>query len=96
MRESRKQRKSRVSLQRQRRRQARPHHGSLEGVVGLKTNEVYHSKADALVILEMYFLKIFRRLFGNVVFIKLGTFPLCLRYGRDTGGIRANRRSSAS
>ena len=28
-------------------------HGSLEGVGGLKTNEVYHSKADALVIPEM-------------------------------------------
>ena len=30
-------------------------HGSLEGVGGLKTNEAYHSKADALVIPEMYF-----------------------------------------
>ena len=30
-------------------------HGSLEGVGGLKTNEEYHSKADALVIPEMYF-----------------------------------------
>ena len=28
-------------------------HGSLEGVGGLKTNEAYHSKADALVIPEM-------------------------------------------
>ena len=25
-------------------------HGSLEGVGGLKTNEAYHTKADALVI----------------------------------------------
>ena len=31
------------------------YHGSLEGVGGLKTNEAYHSKADALVIPEMYF-----------------------------------------
>ena len=38
-------------------------HGSLEGVGGLKTNETYHSKADALVILEIYFLKIYRRRF---------------------------------
>ena len=30
-------------------------HGSLEGVGGLKTNEAYHSKADALVIPEMFF-----------------------------------------
>ena len=30
-------------------------HGSLEGVGGLKTNEAYHSKAEALVIPEMYF-----------------------------------------
>ena len=29
-------------------------HGSLEGVGGLKTNEAYHSKADALVIPEIY------------------------------------------
>ena len=28
-------------------------HGSLEGVGGLKTNEAYHSKADALLIPEM-------------------------------------------
>ena len=28
-------------------------HGSLEGVGGLKTNEAYHSKADALLIQEM-------------------------------------------
>ena len=30
-------------------------HGSLEGVGGLKTNEAYHSKTDALLIPEMYF-----------------------------------------
>ena len=28
-------------------------HGSLEGVGGLKTNEAYHSKADAMLISEM-------------------------------------------
>ena len=28
-------------------------HGSLEGVRGLKTNEAYHWKADASLILEM-------------------------------------------
>ena len=40
-------------------------HGSLEGVGGLKTNEAYHSKADALVIPDMYFflLKIYLRPF---------------------------------
>ena len=39
-------------------------HGSLEGVGGLKTNEAYHSKADALPIPEMYFfLKIYLRPF---------------------------------
>ena len=32
-----------------------PLHGLLEGVGGLKTNETYHSKADALLIPEMYF-----------------------------------------
>ena len=30
-------------------------HGSLEGVGGFKTYEAYHSKADTLVIPEMYF-----------------------------------------
>ena len=30
-------------------------HDSLEGVGGLKTNEAYHSKADTLVVPEMYF-----------------------------------------
>ena len=28
---------------------------SLEGVAGLKTNEAYHLKADAVLIPEMYF-----------------------------------------
>ena len=62
---------------------ARPHisqHGSLEGVGGLKTNEAYHSKADALVIPEMYFF--FENLptpfFGNVGFVKFGTFSALL------------------
>ena len=32
-----------------------PLHSSLEGVGGLKTNEAYHSKADALLIPEMHF-----------------------------------------
>ena len=43
-------------------------HGSLEGVGGLKINEAYHPKADALVIPEVYFF--FENLptpfFGNV------------------------------
>ena len=55
-------------------------HGSLEGVGGLKTSEAYHSKADALVIPEMYFF--FENLptpfFGNVDFVKFGTFPALL------------------
>ena len=51
-------------------------HGSLEGVEGLKTNEAYHSKADALVIPEMYFLNLPTPFFGNVGFVKFGTFPL--------------------
>ena len=40
-------------------------HGSSEGVGGLKTNEAYHSKADALLIKKMYFffLKIYLRPF---------------------------------
>ena len=56
------------------------YHGSLEGVGGLKTNEAYHSKADALVIPEMYFF--FENLptpfFGNVGFVKFGTFSALL------------------
>ena len=55
-------------------------HGSLEGVGGLKTNEAYHSKADALVIQERYF---FENLptpffFGNVGFVKFGNFSALL------------------
>ena len=55
-------------------------HGSLEGVGGLKTSEAYHSKADALVISEMFFfLKIcLRPFFGNVGFIKFGPFSALL------------------
>ena len=52
-------------------------HGSLEGVGGLKTNEAYHSKADALVIPKMYFFKIYLRFFGNVGFVNSAPFPLC-------------------
>ena len=55
-------------------------HGSLEGVRGLKTNEAYHSKADALVIPEMYFF--FENLptpfLGNVGLVKFGTFSASL------------------
>ena len=58
-----------------------PHyHGSLEGVGGLKTNEAYHLKADALLIPEMYFF--FENLptpfFGNVGFVIFGTFSALL------------------
>ena len=39
-------------------------HGSLEGVGELKTNEAYHSKADALLIPKnVFFLKIYQRPF---------------------------------
>ena len=53
-------------------------HGSLEGVGGLKTNEAYHSKADALVIPEMYFFNLPSPFFGNVGFVKFGTFSAVL------------------
>ena len=56
-------------------------HGSLEGVGGLKTNEAYHSKADALLIPEMYYFffgKFTYALFRNVCFIKFGTFSAML------------------
>ena len=43
-------------------------HGSLEGVGGLKTNEAHHSKTDALLIPEMYFLKLTYALFGKCWF----------------------------
>ena len=56
-------------------------HGSLEGVGGLKTNEAYHSKADALLVPEMFFF-LFESLptpfFGNVGFVKFGTFSALL------------------
>ena len=44
-------------------------HGSLEGVGELKTSEAYHSKADALVIPEMYFLKIYLRPFLEMLIL---------------------------
>ena len=54
-------------------------HGSLEGVGGLKTNEAYHSKADALLIPEMYFFEnLPTPFFGNVCFIKFGSFSALL------------------
>ena len=54
-------------------------HGSLEGVGGLKTNEAYHSKADALVIPEMcFFENLPTPFFGNVGFVKFGTFSALL------------------
>ena len=54
-------------------------HGSLEGVGGLKTNEGYHSKADALVIPEMYFFEnLPTPFFGNVGFVKFDTFSALL------------------
>ena len=54
-------------------------HGSLEGVGGLKTNEAYHSKADALLIPEMLFFEnLPTPFFGNVGFVKFGTFSAVL------------------
>ena len=53
-------------------------HGSLEGIGGLKTNEAYHSKADALVIPEMYFFNLPTPFLGNVGFVKFGTFSALL------------------
>ena len=54
-------------------------HGSLEGVGGLKTNETYHSKADALLIPEMYFFEnLPSPFFGNGCFIKFGPFSALL------------------
>ena len=55
-------------------------HGSLGGVGGLKTNEAYHSKADALVIPKMYFFveNLPTPFFGNVGFVKFGTFSALL------------------
>ena len=51
-------------------------YGSLEGFGGLKTNEAYHSKADALVI--PFFFHLSTPFFGNVDFIKFGTFSTLL------------------
>ena len=55
-------------------------HGSLEGVGGLKTNEAYHSKADALLIPEICFvLKIYLPLpFWKCWFYKIRTFSALL------------------
>ena len=56
-----------------------PIHGSLEGVGGLKTNEAYHSKADALLIPEMHFFETLPTpFFVNVCFIKFGPFSALL------------------
>ena len=56
-----------------------PPHGSLEGVGGLKINEAYHSKADAWLIPEMYFFEnLPTPFFGNVGFVKFGTFSALL------------------
>ena len=73
-------------------------HGSLEGVGGLKTNEAYHSKADALLIPEMYFFEnLPTPFFGNVCFYKIRPlFRFACATGYDTGGIRANGTSNAS
>ena len=58
---------------------ARARHGSLEGVGGLKTNEAYHPKADALLIPKIYFfLNLPSPFFGNVCFIKFGPFSALL------------------
>ena len=67
-------------------------HGSLEGDGGLNTNEAYHSKADALVIPEMYFLEIYLRPFLKCWFCKIRHLFRCASAtGYDTGGIRTNR-----
>ena len=51
----------------------------MEGVGGLKTSEAYHSKADALAIPEMYFFfNLPTPFFGNVDFVKFGTFSALL------------------
>ena len=45
-------------------------HGSLEGFGGLKTNEAYHSKADASLIPDFFFFEnLTTPFFGNVCFI---------------------------
>ena len=47
-------------------------HGSLEGARGFKTNEAYHSKADALLIPEMHFFLNLLRPFWKCWFYKVG------------------------
>ena len=76
----------------------RRRHGSLEGAGGLKTNEAYHSKADALVIPEMYFFwKFTHALFWKCWFCKIRhLFRFASATGYDTGRIRPNRIWNAS
>ena len=75
-------------------------HGSLEGVGGLKINEAYHSKADALLIPEMYFFVVENLptpFFWKCLFYKIRPlFRFACATGYDTGGIRANGTSNAS
>ena len=73
------------------------HHGSLEGVGGLKTNEAYHWKADALLIPNFFFWKFTYALFWKCLFYKIQPlFRFACATGHDTGGIRANGTSNAS
>ena len=66
-------------------------HRSLEGVGGLKTNGAYHSKADALVILEMHFFKFTYALFLEMLVLQNSApFRFASATGYDTGGIRTN------
>ena len=73
-------------------------HGSLEGVGGLKTNEAYHSKADALVIPDFFFFwKFIYALFWKCWFCKIRhLLRFACATGYDTGWIRANRIWNAS
>ena len=71
----------------------------MEGVGGLKTNEAYHSKADALLIPEMYFFfcKFTYALFWKCWFCKIRhLFRCACATGYDTGWIRANHIWNAS
>ena len=47
---------------------------ALEGVGGVITSEVCHSKADVLVITETHFLKIYRRPLKKLCVLKFVTF----------------------
>ena len=75
-----------------------PRHGSLEGVGGLKTNEAYHSKTDALVIPEMQFFEnLPTPLFWKCWFCNIRhLFRFACATGYDTGWIRANLFGSRS